>query len=54
MAMVGMVLLAGTVVNNGIVGLNRVFQLMREGRTREEASRLLLFKVTHASTDCAG
>ena len=37
MAMVGMVLLAGIVVNNGIVLLNRVFQLMREGRTREEA-----------------
>ena len=37
MAMVGMVLLAGIVVNNGIVLLNRVFQLMREGRSREEA-----------------
>ena len=37
MAMVGMVLLAGIVVNNGIVLLNRVFQLMREGRTREQA-----------------
>ena len=37
MAMVGMVLLAGIVVNNGIVLLNRVFQLMRDGRTREEA-----------------
>ena len=37
MAMVGMVLLAGIVVNNGIVLLNRVFQLLREGRSREEA-----------------
>lgn len=37
MAMVGMVLLAGIVVNNGIVLLNRIFQLLGEGRTREEA-----------------
>ncbi len=37
MAMIGMVLLAGIVVNNGIVLLNRVFQLMREGRSREDA-----------------
>jgi len=37
MAMVGMVLLAGIVVNNGIVLLNRVFQLIRDGMPREEA-----------------
>ena len=37
MAMTGMVLLAGIVVNNGIVLLNRTFQLMRDGVSREEA-----------------
>ena len=37
MAMTGMVLLAGIVVNNGIVLLNRTFQLMREGASREAA-----------------
>ena len=37
MAMTGMVLLAGIVVNNGIVLLNRTFQLMREGAPREAA-----------------
>ena len=37
MAMTGMVLLAGIVVNNGIVLLNRTFQLMRDGATREAA-----------------
>ena len=37
MAMIGMVLLAGIVVNNGIVLLNRTFQLMRDGMPREEA-----------------
>ena len=37
MAMIGMVLLAGIVVNNGIVLLNRTFQLMRDGTPREDA-----------------
>ncbi|MCY4014103.1 MAG: efflux RND transporter permease subunit [Gammaproteobacteria bacterium] len=37
MAMTGMVLLAGIVVNNGIVLLNRTFQLMRDGVPREAA-----------------
>ena len=37
MAMTGMVLLAGIVVNNGIVLLNRTFQLMRDGVPREDA-----------------
>ena len=37
MAMTGMVLLAGIVVNNGIVLLNRTFQLMRDGTPREAA-----------------
>ena len=37
MAMTGMVLLAGIVVNNGIVLLNRTFQLMRDGASREQA-----------------
>ena len=37
MAMTGMVLLAGIVVNNGIVLLNRTFQLMRGGAAREAA-----------------
>lgn len=37
MAMIGMVLLAGIVVNNGIVLLNRTFQLMRDGASREDA-----------------
>lgn len=37
MAMTGMVLLAGIVVNNGIVLLNRTFQLMRDGASREAA-----------------
>ncbi len=37
MAMTGMVLLAGIVVNNGIVLLNRTFQLQRDGHSREEA-----------------
>ena len=37
MAMTGMVLLAGIVVNNGIVLLNRTFQLMRAGSSREDA-----------------
>ena len=37
MAMTGMVLLAGIVVNNGIVLLNRTFQLMRQGASRQDA-----------------